>query len=73
MYHSAGESDTPRKRRLDGDRKGDASKATMQFQQLWMGTGWFRSRALRDGPDAKNGYDKLAAGRPLMSRRAEVS
>ena len=73
MYHSAGESDTLRKRRLDGSRKGDASKVTMQSQQLWTGTGRFRSRASREGPDANNGYDKLAAGRPLMSRRAKVS
>ena len=70
---SASESDTLLKRRLDGRRKGTASKAAMPFQQLRTGTGWFRRRALRERPDAKNGYDKLAAGRPLMSRRAKVS
>ena len=49
------------------------SKATMPFQQLRTGTRRFRRRASREGPDAKNGYDKLAAGRLLMSRRAKVS
>ena len=71
--HSASESDTPQNRRLEGGRKGAALKATMPFQQLRTGTGWFRRRALRERPDAKNGYDKLAAGRPLMPRRANVS
>ena len=71
--YSASESDTPRKRRLEGGRNGAASKATMPFQQLRTGTGRFKRRASREGPDAKNGYDKLAAGRPLMSRRAKVS
>ena len=60
------ESVTPRKRRLEGGRKCAASEATMPFQQLRTGTGRFRRGALRDGPDRKNGYDRLAAGRPFM-------
>ena len=43
----------------------------MPFQQLRKGAARFKRRALREGPDAKNGYDKLAAGCPLMSRRAK--
>ena len=71
--NSASESDTPRKYRLEGDGKGAVSKATMSSQQLRMGTGKFKRRALREGPDVENGYHKLAAGRLLMSRRVKVS
>lgn len=55
------ESDTPRKPRLEGGRKGTASLATMPFQRLWTGMRRFGGKALREGPDAMNRYDKLAA------------
>ena len=55
------ESDTLRKRRLEGSRKGAASMATMPFQQLRTETRWFGRKALWEGPDAISGYDKLAA------------
>jgi len=62
--HSASESDMPRKRRLEGGRKGSASKATIPFQQLRTGAGRFRRRASREGPDAKNGYGQAGGRTP---------
>jgi len=52
----------PRKRRLEGGRKSSASKTTIPFQQLRTGTGRFRRRASREGPDARDGYGQ-ASGR----------
>ena len=55
------ESDTLRKRRLEGGRNGAVSLATMPLQRLWTGTRRFGRSALQEGPDAMNGRDKLEA------------
>lgn len=37
------------------------------------GDGKVQEKSVAGGLDVENGYDKLAAGGPLMSRRAKVS